>query len=264
MRAATLPSVQAGQPYRIIGFGGSVFDWSTWRYPSNIRRCESCHEQNTGATQAMAHLTRPTRTSCGSCHDTVNFATGEGHVAGPQVSDNQCATCHIPQGELEFDASIRGSHIVPQDSAALSGLVLDLVRVEDASPGRRPIVTFTVKDKSGAGVAMSRLNNLSLIHRRTDNRLRLHELWLGCDDSGVRVGGCASGATCAPEGTCIYTFQRAIPEDARGSFSIGIEAGAPKRCSRGTTSAQNVQYGAQNKVIHFTVDGTPVQPRREW
>ena len=30
----------------------------------------------------------------------------------------------------------------------------------------------------------------------------------------------------------------------------------------GTTRAMNVQYGAQNKVIHFSVDGTPVQPAR--
>lgn len=256
-----LPSVQAGQPYQIIGFGGSVFDWSTVAYPSNIRRCESCHEQNTGATQAVAYLTRPTRTSCGSCHDTVNFATGEGHVAGPQVSDNQCATCHIPQGELEFDASIRGSHIVPQDSAALSGLVLDLVRVEDTSPGRRPIVTFTVKDKSGARVAMSQLNNLSLILAGPTSDYGYTSFGSNVTTPGY-VSEDARQAQCAPEGTCTYTFQRAIPEEARGSFSIGIEARRTETLLAGTTSAQNVQYGAQNKVIHFTVDGTPVQPRR--
>lgn len=256
-----LPSVQAGQPYRVVGFGGSVFDWSTVAYPSNIRRCESCHEQNTGVTQAMAHLTRPTRTSCGSCHDTVNFATGEGHVAGPQVSDNQCATCHIPQGELEFDASIRGSHIVPQDSAALSGLVLDLVRVQDTAPGRRPIVTFTVKDKSGAGVAMSRLNNLSLIMAGPTTDYGHTSFGSNVTTPGY-VSEDARQAQCTPEGSCIYTFQRAIPEDVRGSFAIGIEARRTETLLAGTTSSQNVQYGAQNKVIHFTVDGTPVQPRR--
>src|SRR5687768_14284005 len=49
---SSLPSVKSGTPYRIIGFGGSVFDWSTVVHPSDARRCESCHEQNRGATQA--------------------------------------------------------------------------------------------------------------------------------------------------------------------------------------------------------------------
>lgn len=256
-----LPSVQAGRPYRIIGFGGSVFDWSNVAFPSNIRRCESCHEQNTGATEQMAHLTRPTRTSCGSCHDTVNFATGEGHAAGPQVSDNQCATCHIPQGELEFDASIRGAHVVPQDSAALGGIVVELVRVEDTAPTRRPIVTFTVKDKSGAGLAMSRLNSLSLIMAGPTTDYGYTSFGSDVTTPGY-VSEDARGAQCTPEGSCMYTFRRAIPQDARGSYSIGIEARRTETLLAGTTRSQNVQYGAQNKVTHFTVDGTPVQPRR--
>ena len=196
-----LPSVQAGKPYRIIGFGGSVLDWSTVAFPSNIRRCEACHEQGAGAAQAKAHLTRPTRASCGSCHDQVNFATGEGHVAGPQVSDNQCATCHIPQGELEFDASIAGAHVVPQDSVALSGLVLDLVRVEDASPGKRPVVTFTVKDKSGAAVAMSRLNNLSLVMAGPTSEYGYTSFGSDVTTPGY-VSEDARQAQCTPEGSC--------------------------------------------------------------
>ena len=29
--------------------------------------------------------------------------------------DNLCANCHIPQGEIDFDASIKGSHVVPAE-----------------------------------------------------------------------------------------------------------------------------------------------------
>ena len=258
---SALPSVQAGHPYRIIGFGGSVLDWSSVVFPSNIQRCESCHEQNSGATQATAHLTRPTRSSCGSCHDNVNFATGENHAGGPQVSDNQCATCHIPQGELEFDASIRGAHVVPQDSVSLSGLVLELVRVEDASPGKRPILTFTVKDKAGAGVATSQLNNLSLVLAGPTDDYGYTSFGSDVTTPGY-VSEDARQATCTPEGSCTYTFRHAIPDNARGSFSVGIEGRRTETLLAGTTSSQSVQYGAQNKVMHFTVDGSPVQPRR--
>ena len=257
-----LPSVKAGKPYRIIGFGGSVLDWSTVGFPSDIRRCEACHEQKTGATQATAYLTRPTRNSCGSCHDGVNFATGEGHAAGPQVSDNQCATCHIPQGELEFDASIRGAHTVPQDSAALSGLVVDLVRVEDGSPGKKPIVTFTVKNNAGSGVAMTQLNNLSLVMAGPTTDYGYTSFGSDVTTPGY-VSEDARQAQCTPEGSCIYTFRHAIPENAKGSYSIGVEARRTETLLAGTTRAQSVQYGAPNKVLHFTVDGTPVQPRRD-
>ena len=103
-----LPSVIAGKPYQI---GSS--DWSTVVFPADPRRCETCHSQTTKAAQATAYLTRPTRAACGSCHDDVNFATGVNHPGGPQFDDNQCSTCHIAQGELDFDASIKGAHLVP-------------------------------------------------------------------------------------------------------------------------------------------------------
>jgi OmcA/MtrC family decaheme c-type cytochrome len=257
---ANLPSVQAGKPYRVLGFGSAVFDWSTVVHPSDARRCESCHEQNTGAAQAAAYLTRPTRDTCGSCHDDVNFATGEHHVGGPQISDNQCATCHIPQGELEFDASIKGAHTVPQDSATLSGIEVDILRVEDGVAGRGPIVTFRVKDKSGAAVPLNRLNSISLVMAgpATDYG---YVTFQNATTPGY-VSESAINAPCGADGTCRYTFQRPIPADARGTYSIGIESRRTETLLDGTNRQMNVQYGARNKVFHFSVDGSPVQPRR--
>jgi OmcA/MtrC family decaheme c-type cytochrome len=111
-----LPSVRAGKPYRVIGFQQRVFDYSTVVFPADARNCTFCHEQNTGAAQASAFL-KPNRAACGACHDNVNFETGENHANLPQLSDNMCSTCHIPQGELEFDLSISGG---PHDSALLA------------------------------------------------------------------------------------------------------------------------------------------------
>ena len=75
----------------------------------------------------------------------MNFATGKNHVNLPQVSDNQCTQCHIPQGELEFDASIKGAHTVPTESATRPGLVLNIVKVDNGVAGKAPTVTFTVE-----------------------------------------------------------------------------------------------------------------------
>ena len=121
-----LPSVKYGaQPYQIYGHGGYA-SFSTVVYPSNPgdpRNCAAtCHNPKNGAAQTNAWLTTPSRAACGSCHNDVNFATGNiSYTASgdtvqphlPQIDDTQCTTCHIPQGELPFDASIMGAHQVP-------------------------------------------------------------------------------------------------------------------------------------------------------
>ena len=69
----------------------------------------------------------------------------------PQVADNQCTQCHIPQGELEFDASIMGAHTVPDSnpSTAPGHGASTIVKVDNGVAGKAPTVTFTVKDNSG-------------------------------------------------------------------------------------------------------------------
>ncbi len=229
-----LPSVQAGKPYRIIGFQNAVLDWSTVAYPADVRRCESCHDQNAGAAQATAYFTRPSRDSCGSCHDNVNFATGQNHAGGPQVSDNQCATCHVPQGELDFDASIKGAHTVPAESSMLKGLAFNIVKVDDGAAGKRPTVTFKVTDKSGAVVPLNQLNNLSLVMAGPTRDYGYTNFGSDVTTPGY-VSESALSATCGTDGTCMYPFRHAIPTDATGSYSIGIEGRRTETLLAGTT-----------------------------
>src|SRR5580658_6702504 len=85
---SSLPSVIAGTPYQIIGYMNSVNDFSAVVDPAMAQRCTVCHSQTTGAAQATAYLLKPTRTTCGSCHDNVNFATGANHPGGAYPDDN--------------------------------------------------------------------------------------------------------------------------------------------------------------------------------
>ena len=145
---SSLPSVIAGKPY-MIGNAQSVNDFSTVVFPADVRRCTVCHDQKSGAAQATAYL-KANRAACGACHDNVNFATGENHVNLPQVSDNQCTTCHTPKGELEFDASITGAHTIPTQSTTIPGVVVELVKVDTRSAGQKPTGDFHVEGTSPA------------------------------------------------------------------------------------------------------------------
>jgi len=258
-----LPSVKAGKPYQIIGNQGKVNDWSTVIHPSDTRRCEVCHQQNSGATQATAYLTRPSRVACGACHDDVNFATGANHPGGPQISDSQCATCHIPQGELDFDASIKGAHLVPSDSTNLSGLVFHILDIQGGLPGQKPRVGFTVKDKAGSTVALSSLDNLSFVMAGPAEDYGYTSFGPDVTTPGYVSESATTAAQCGGDGTCTYTFTHSVPANASGTFAIGMEGRRTETLLPGTTTQVDVQYGGDNKVTYFSVDGSPVKPRRQ-
>lgn len=262
---ANLPSVQAGGKYSIIGHNQHEADYSHIVFPADARRCETCHDQGPGAaTQAANYLTRPSRQACGSCHDNVNFATGENHVNLPQLTDNQCATCHQPQGEYELDASIKGAHTIPAHSAIRPGLVLDILQVDNGTAGNSPTVTFSVKDEQGNGIPLSTFTT-------SPNRIGLVLAGPTVDYGYTKLGNAPNGyvsedpsrtAQCSNDGICTYTFTAKIPADATGTYTIGIEGRRAFTLNPGTRKEVTTQYGAINKVFHFSVDGSPVMPRR--
>jgi OmcA/MtrC family decaheme c-type cytochrome len=259
---SSLPSVIAGTPYRIIGFNQTVFDWSTVVFPADVRHCETCHRQDSGAAQAKAYLTKPTRAVCGSCHDDLNFATGVHHVGGPQFSDNLCATCHIPQGEIDFDASIKGAHVMPTESSLLSGLLVKLTKVSSGTAGSAPVVEFTVQDSGGNPVPISKLGALSFTMTGPTSDYGLTSFGSNVTTPGYVTESALTAASCVSSGACTYTFQHTVPAKASGSYAIGVEARRTETLLAGTTSERSVQYGARNQVIYFSVDGSPLAPRR--
>jgi OmcA/MtrC family decaheme c-type cytochrome len=257
-----LPSVAAGKPYQIIGHNQAVSDYSTVVLPSDPRRCSFCHDSSTGATQANNYMTNPSRAACQSCHDNVDFTTGANHANLPQADDSQCKSCHLPQGSKEFDVSILGAHTIPTQSATAPGANVAITKVVNNGAGQKPTVTFTIKDNAGNGISMAQMTGGS-------SRLALVMAGPTADygytsfGSDVKTPGYVSenpvpSAQCANDGTCTYTFTHAIPANAKGTYAIGIEA------RRGLTldGQPATEYGAVNKVTYFSVDGTPVVPRR--
>ncbi len=241
-----LPS---GNGYKIIGHNNSVADFSHVALPTEPNNCTICHEQTTGAAQAANYLTKPTRATCGSCHDDVNFTSGKNHFDMPQLNDSQCARCHEPEGEMEFDASIKGAHVVDRFSRDLPGVVFDVKEIRDAAPGSKPTVVVKITDK--AGNPITSLGRLSIVMAGPTI------------DYPKYITEDASKTKIADDGTLTYTFTNAIPADAKGTFAFGFEGRRDIILRAGTARQATVRDAAMNVVKYVSVDGSPLLPRRQ-
>jgi OmcA/MtrC family decaheme c-type cytochrome len=277
-----LPSVLGtkttpGVPFEVAGYMNIISNFSTVIDPADPRRCEVCHSQTTGAAQATAFLSQPTRAACGACHDDINFATGfsdgpeVNHPGGPQPNDSECHNCHIPQGEMPFDASILGAHVVPADTAAnyppnpdtlLAGINLAITSVTDTSAGKTPTVHFTLRDNKGNNIPLSQPDTLNFTMAGPTTDYGYTSFGTGTASTPGYVTESALKADCSSSGACAYTFTHAVPKGATGTYTIGGEARESVTVLAGTESAQTFEVGASNPVVDFSVDGSAVAPRR--
>jgi OmcA/MtrC family decaheme c-type cytochrome len=309
-RGALLPSVRAGHPYQIIGFMGRVFDFSTVRFPQDIRNCDKCH---IGGTQSDNFKFELTRADCGSCHDDVNFASGENHGGGIQLDDNNCSACHLPSTGKEFDfpsGSVEGAHTIPLKSLQVPGVNFKIVNVESAddpgdttvAPREHPKVTFKITTDAGEVIPPSSLNFLRLTLAGSTIEYNIQDY----NNNGIKIPGDPAspwtpggeaykqenplmpGANIGgpdADGNFTYTFNAMIPNDASGTYTVGIEGykcatveGANQR--RGGINCDNtrdpngnrmedpgevfnqVRDAGQNVVFDFSVTDTQPIPRR--
>jgi OmcA/MtrC family decaheme c-type cytochrome len=253
---AQLPSVQAGDPYVIVGFRQTVFDFSKGVWPQDTRNCQTCHSDS-GSGQSEAFMTAPSSAACLACHDNVNVVTGENHPGGTQT-DDRCAACHTPTGQ-EFDASIAGAHTIPTQSSRVTGVNLEILAVEVAAPGQNPVVTFKITDNSGSVMAPDEMDVLSItmagpasdyVERVTETIFRKT-----ADGSGP-----PAPVEDAGEGAFSYTMNASIPEEASGTYAVGME-GYVMETIQGLENP--VRIAAFNPVAYFSVDGSTAVERRQ-
>ncbi len=118
----------------------SALNASEVTYPQDILNCRTCHK---GGAQSDNFKNVPTMQACGSCHTTVNFATGAGHLAGAQPTNANCAGCHSPtaiEGYHVTDYSTPNNPSVPTGAVNFK-YVISSVTVTNTT---QPLITFAI------------------------------------------------------------------------------------------------------------------------
>lgn len=227
-------------------------------FPRHLEECLPCHAE--GPT-ANFYREKPAAAACATCHDNVN-PSDKTTAAGPPgtnhppggFSDGQCAACHTATQTQEFDLSVPGSHVVPARSTALKGLNIDITELADHDAGQAPTVSFRVTDNAG-----NPMRDLSVLGRlgfamsgpTTDYTEVVTATAVGSGASGTLVGP-------DPSGLFEYTLPTPVPTLATGSWAIGAEA----RQVVQLTETKSATEAAENPVVAFSVDGSPVEPHR--
>ncbi len=248
---SSLPSVIAGTPYR-IWHRGAWSDFSTVVFPQSTQNCTVCHTK--GQAQSDNWKTNPSAAACGSCHDDVNFATGVNHVNLPVTSDTQCKACHSDTSSGDFDASIPGAHVLANNAAALPGIVTKVISVTGTTPGSAPVVTFSVKDKSGNPVDISKITQIRVVLGGPNVDYQV-------GTTGIRVSEDPS-KTVGSAGVYTYTMTNKIPTGATGSYTVSLEARNAVTLLPGTTKQVVASDNAVPVEFYFAVDSSAVLARR--
>jgi OmcA/MtrC family decaheme c-type cytochrome len=220
---AELPSTAAGEPYQIVGFRGTVHDYSVIHYPNDVTDCATCHGD---AADGARWADNPTTLACTGCHDRTYFtedAPSEGtgwveHSAG-EAEDGDCAACHDSGSRI---APVTEAHLslARRDDAPELAFAFD--SIEDTGPGEEPTVNFTVTLN---GEPYDMLANPL-------NRMRI--TWAGPTTDyqqfrTVTVQGSGSSGTLtavnASAGRFRYVFAdgQGIPDGAEGTYGFAVE-----------------------------------------
>ncbi|MEK7275812.1 MAG: OmcA/MtrC family decaheme c-type cytochrome, partial [Chloroflexota bacterium] len=226
----------------------------TW--PQDTRNCTTCHS---GGAQSDKYKSAPNTAACIACHDDVNLTTGENHQGGKK-DDTKCADCHEAEGD-EFDASVTGAHVIPTISSTVKGVKLEIVSVEGAVADGSPVVTFKVTDNSGTAIVPADMGYLAvtLAGPPTDYVNRVTET-IFRESTDPAVPSTPPVVEDAGGGAYRYAFTYKIPEDATGTYAVGME-GYVMETIAGVETPQRV--AGFNPVAYVALDGGKPVARRQ-
>lgn len=162
---AMMHNIHSGRDgYVIIGYGGSLNDFSDIEWSQDIRNCQTCHEESDLDTpQASNWRLQPNRAACGTCHyddgDPLNgvhdYAIEDGvHPLDLLLTDDtQCILCHGPNSDVaNGDVRVAKVHEI-SEAVAAKAFQYEVVSVTNTAPGQMPTVSLRVLDPTNSSYA---------------------------------------------------------------------------------------------------------------
>ena len=145
-QSLTIPSADPTLGATMLLASGGLF-------PRDLRDCAVCHGD---APQRDVVKFGITRRTCSGCHPEVWFQASSPaadrvrypHPGGAQADDTQCLGCHVT-GTPKLYAPVEEVHLPPARAPRYNQPFIEIVRVDDLAPGKRPKVTFRLFDRVG-------------------------------------------------------------------------------------------------------------------
>jgi OmcA/MtrC family decaheme c-type cytochrome len=235
----------------IIGYGGSVHDYSDVVWPQDIRNCQTCHqESNADTPQASNWRLVANRWACGTCHydDGVansghDYAIEDGvHPGGLQFNDDtQCLDCHGPNGTVVSSNTGRLvqtpiAHEILEKTAAES-FSYNILSVTNTAQGENPVITFSVTNPKAGNAAYDIATAEPFVQCAGGaSRLAINVAWSTTDYANIGSGSlpgtpvsmnpltaCGGTSSTSDNQTFTVTSPVAIPATATGTLSVAIE-----------------------------------------
>jgi OmcA/MtrC family decaheme c-type cytochrome len=230
--------IELANGYFIVGFGGSVIDYSEVVFPQDVRNCQTCHdESNPNTPDAGLWLDVANRAACGSCHDDIDWDNG-GHPGNLTFTDDtQCLDCHGPNATVN-NGEVRTeiAHLIPADIAS-EAFQYNIIDAMNTGVGETPTVMFSVTDPTNGDAPYNIQSDPEFTNcAGGTSRLAVTVSWDTTDYTNTGSGEdsaqpislnplTACGGTSTDEGGGVFsvTSPVAIPATVSGTLAVTID-----------------------------------------
>ena len=262
-RGADLPSVKDGEPYQIIGYQGSVHDYSTVHFPQPVSNCSACHDSDDKRiSNENVSLDWPTLQGCASCHDRTWFghenATPtdfENHVGGQQVDDSLCSLCHTPTAPgpspiMEAHLQPTQTEVAPGLAFTITGITAEPLDSKDILSEQEVTIEFTAEDYDGnLFTDLSIFSTLAITMAYPVSEYE--EAYRENIDKGQTID--------KGNGNFSHTFTTTVPGGSTDTFAVAMEGRFDFDFQDGSERQGTTDTG---RAI-FTLDGSDPVERRQ-
>jgi OmcA/MtrC family decaheme c-type cytochrome len=231
-------------PYMIHQIHAGKGEWGSGiEFPQAVSNCQTCHvDGDSGPAQAGNWETVPNVAACGSCHDNVNFATGENHAAGV-ATDDQCIECHGTNAAID-NGRLRVARVHENKQLKFSSqFKLEIVSVDGVlqdgspgavagkvSPGEHAKVSIRVSNPETGAVydILDPAGPFAGLPGATSTRLQAKVNWSNQDYSNYQSGALDRNGHLEPGyATTIDFLAGGVTDNGDGTFSKRADAPVP-------------------------------------